>query len=55
MEAFSILIYLGICFLISFYGGSKRKIGFGWSLIACLFLSPLIGGIITLISPRTGN
>lgn len=38
--------------IIPEYLGSKRKIGYTWSLIACLFLTPLIGVIITLLSPK---
>ena len=34
------------------YLGKKREIGFAWSLVACLFLTPLIGVIITLVSPK---
>ena len=30
--------------------GTDRRIGFFWTLIACLFLSPLIGLIIMLCS-----
>ncbi|SHJ63518.1 WG containing repeat-containing protein [Arenibacter nanhaiticus] len=37
--------------IIPEYLGRKRKIGFNWSLVACLFLSPIIGIIITLNSP----
>ncbi len=32
--------------------GSSRNIGFGWSLVCCLIFSPLIGGIITLLSDK---
>ena len=32
--------------------GSNRKIGYGWSLFACLFLSPIIGLIIILCSDK---
>lgn len=32
--------------------GSNRKIGFGWAFVASLFLSPLIGFIITLCSSK---
>lgn len=52
MGAFILLVNLVICFLIAYYAGSKRKIGFGWSLFFCIFLSPIIGGIITALSPR---
>lgn len=39
-------------FLIAGLLGTKRKIGFGWSLAACLLLSPLLGLIITLCSGK---
>ncbi len=32
--------------------GEKRKIGFGWSFALSLFLSPIIGLIITLCSKK---
>ena len=32
--------------------GKNRKIGYGWSFAACLFLSPLIGVIIILFSKK---
>lgn len=32
--------------------GEKRKIGFGWSFVLSLFLSPIIGLIITLFSKK---
>ena len=32
--------------------GRNRKIGYGWSLFFCLFLSPLIGLIIILCSKK---
>lgn len=38
--------------IIPQYVGSKRKIGFWWSLVACFFLSPLVGGTITFLSPK---
>lgn len=38
--------------IIPMYLGSKRKIGYVWSMVACLFLTPIIGIIITLISPK---
>lgn len=39
-------------FVIPEFLGKKRKIGFFWSLIACLFLTPIIGVIIVLLSPK---
>lgn len=38
--------------IIPMYLGTKRKIGYVWSMLACLFLTPIIGLIITLISPK---
>jgi len=38
--------------IIPMYLGTKRKIGYVWSMLACLFLTPIIGVIITMISPK---
>jgi hypothetical protein len=38
--------------IIPMYLGENRKIGYMWSMVACLFLTPLIGVIITLSSPK---
>jgi len=48
---FILAINIGICFLIA-KAGEKRKIGFGWSFFFCFFLSPIVGGIITMLSPK---
>jgi hypothetical protein len=32
--------------------GRNRKIGYGWSFVLCLFLSPIIGLIIILCSKK---
>jgi len=32
--------------------GKDRKIGYGWSFLLCLFLSPIIGIIIILFSKK---
>jgi len=42
------IIALILSGLVAHFVGSKRTIGFGWSLAACLLLSPLLGLIITL-------
>jgi predicted phage tail protein len=47
-----ILMNVGVGFLIAHFSGSKRKIGFGWSLFFCICFSPIIGGIITMLSPK---
>lgn len=38
--------------VIPHYLGRKRKIGYVWSMVACLFLTPLIGVLITVASPK---
>lgn len=40
------------CFLSVLVGivGSKRRIGFGWAFLASLFLTPLVGLLVPLIS-----
>lgn len=48
----TLVFFFIFAFLIAGLLGSKRKIGFGWSLAACLLLSPLIGLIITLCSSK---
>jgi uncharacterized membrane protein len=42
---------IGICYFIA-KSGKKRKIGFKLSFFLCIFLSPIIGGIITMLSPK---
>lgn len=52
MEQFVILLVaVGIAALIGQLGKS-RKIGFGWSFALSLFLTPIIGLIITLLSKK---
>jgi len=50
MEA-SIFILLAVSALVALLG-INRKIGYGWSLFFCVFLSPLIGLIIILCSKK---
>lgn len=35
--------------------GKNRKIGYWWSFVLCLFLSPLIGLIIILFSKKVNS
>jgi len=35
--------------------GRNRKIGYGWSFLLCLFLSPIIGLIIILFSKKVDS
>lgn len=46
------VIAIIFAFIIAGTLGTKRKIGFGWSLAACLLLSPILGLIITLCSEK---
>ncbi len=32
--------------------GRNRRIGYGWSFVLCVFLSPIIGVIIILLSRK---
>ena len=51
---FSLVILIIICALIALLG-HNRKIGYGWSLFLCIFLSPIIGIIIILCSKKNNN
>ena len=52
MEQFVILLVaVGLAALVGQLG-KKRKIGFGWSFALSIFLSPIIGLIITLLSKK---
>jgi len=46
-----IIIFVIIAALVALLGNG-RKIGYGWSFILCLFLSPIIGLIIILCSKK---
>lgn len=53
MEAlFVLFVTLILAFLIANFLGKPRKIGFGWSFFFCIFLTPIIGLIITLLSGK---
>ena len=47
---FIISVLFGL--LIAHFLGRKRQIGFGWSFFFCLFLNPIIGFIITMLSRK---
>jgi len=49
-----IVIWLIVSALVALLG-NNRKIGYGWSLLLCLFLSPIIGLIIILFSKKVDN
>lgn len=46
-----IFILIAISALVALIG-KNRKIGYGWSFVLCLFLSPIIGLIIILFSKK---
>jgi hypothetical protein len=54
IEILDVAIYICVCFIIA-KAGENRKIGFTWSYIFSFFLTPIIGGIITLLNPKVNN
>lgn len=52
MEKFVILIIAAALVALI---GKNRKIGYGWSFVLCLFLSPIIGVIIILFSKKVDS
>ena len=54
MDAIGLLILFLVVSALIGQLGSKREIGFGWSFALSLFLSPIIGLIITLFSKKKG-
>ena len=49
-----LLILVVIAALVALLG-RNRKIGYGWSFVLCLFLSPIIGLIIILFSKKVDS
>ncbi len=49
-----LLILVVISALVALLG-RNRKIGYGWSFVLCLFLSPIIGLIIILFSKKVDS
>ena len=49
-----ILILVIVAALVALLG-RNRKIGYGWSFLLCLFLSPIIGLIIILFSKKVDS
>ncbi|MBN1182367.1 MAG: hypothetical protein JXB49_08785 [Bacteroidales bacterium] len=52
MEQFVVFIVAVIISALVALIGKDRKIGYGWSFVLCLFLSPIIGLIIILFSKK---
>lgn len=51
-QALPKLIFLALISALVALLGRNRKIGYGWSFVLCLFLSPIIGVIIILFSKK---
>lgn len=53
MEIFVPLVFYSVlCLAISYFLGRKRHIGLGWSLFFSFFFSPIIGFLVTMLSPK---
>lgn len=53
-QVFLLLVAFGLAALVGQLG-KNRKIGFGWSFALSIFLSPIIGLIITLCSKKNSE
>lgn len=51
MAIFNLIVLVIISALVALLG-RNRRIGYGWSFVLCLFLSPLIGLIFILCSKK---
>ncbi|MFZ4741901.1 MAG: hypothetical protein ACOYLE_12130 [Bacteroidales bacterium] len=49
-----IVILLIVAALVALLG-NNRKIGYGWSFLLCLFLTPIIGLVIILFSKKNDS
>jgi len=49
MEGIIVIVYLGLALLVGIVG-KNRIIGFGMAFISALFLTPIIGIVIVLLS-----
>ena len=49
---FVVIVYLVFTHLIAQYIGTKRRIGYGHSVLWSILFSPVIGLIVTLMSKR---
>ncbi len=47
-----VLIYLYATYLVAKTFGAKRQIGYSKSIYWCILLTPIIGLIVTLSSPK---
>jgi uncharacterized membrane protein len=47
----ALLAYVVIAILVSYFIGTKKRIGFGWSLFFSIFFSIVVGLIFMVLSP----
>jgi len=50
-----IAVYITLAHIIAQYIGTKRKIGYGKSILFSILFSPVIGLIVTLASKKIEN
>jgi len=48
-----ILLYIALSHVIAQYIGTKRRIGYGKSILWSVLFSPIIGFIVTILSKQT--
>ena len=48
----AVALHFGLTYLIAKYIGTDRQIGYSKSIYWCILLSPIIGFIIVLSSPK---
>ncbi|HLS31880.1 MAG TPA: hypothetical protein VK021_13570 [Flavobacteriaceae bacterium] len=48
---YALSFYIGLCAIVGFIG-NKKEIGFGWSFVLSLFITPIFGLILTLFSKK---
>lgn len=51
-QVLPLVISVIFAFAIAYFLGKRRQIGFGWSFFFCIFLSPIGGFIITMLSRK---
>jgi len=50
MSILILVFYFAICILLSVIG-YKKRIGWAWSLFFSIFLTPIVGGLLVILSP----
>ncbi len=49
------VIYLALCFTIAWVWGRKRRVGFLWSFVFSVLMTPLVGIAITLAGRKSSK